>query len=118
METIFPLFPSFLLPQHGWVGLCEGLLVSSTGRASHGPLWCSGMLVVDVVVTLGHRGAWAGCQAASALCPGWKNARPAQAWGNQLWVFARWGFVHPSVHPYGHSMHCLFILGRIKMVNS
>lgn len=88
METIFPLFPSFLLPQHGWVGLCEDLLVSSTGRASQGPLWCSGMPVVDAVVTLGHRGAWAGCQAASTLCPEWKNARPAQAWGNQLWVFA------------------------------
>lgn len=54
METIFPPFPSFLLPRHAWVGVHEGLLTSSAGRASRGPPRCSCMPVLDAAVALGR----------------------------------------------------------------
>lgn len=42
------------------------------------------------------------------------SSHPAGSWEKCVWVFARWGL---SVHPCGRCLHCLFSLGRIKMVN-
>ena len=58
METIFPLFSSLLLPQHAWVGMCEGLPTSSAGQASRGPLRRSCVQVLGAAVTLGHGQRW------------------------------------------------------------
>lgn len=54
METIFPPSLSFSLPQHAWLGMFEGLLVSRAGRVSRGPPRCSPMLALDPAGTLGH----------------------------------------------------------------
>ena len=53
METIFPPFPSFSLPQHAWVGMHEGLPVSSAGPVSRGPPRRSCVPVLGAAITLG-----------------------------------------------------------------
>lgn len=103
METIFPPFPSFSLPQHAWLGMCEGLLASSAGRASWGPPWCSHMLALDTVVTLGQ----GQCQRGFGWLLSCLLSLPTPlGHGRSVWVFARWSL---SVCPFLWPLFALLV---------
>lgn len=118
METIFPPFPSFLLPRHAWVGMRQGLPVSSAGPVSQGPPWWSCMLALVAPGLPESLGWLLRCLFAlprAERCPShWGT-------GEQIWVFARWRLVRLSVCPsFPASALCItcFLLDQIKMVNS
>lgn len=94
-------------------------------RASRGPPRCSCMLALAAAVAPGHGQRRAarepGLAAELPLLSAWGGGKMLVSLGRggkQVWVFARWGVVRLSVPPRGRSLHRLFLLGRIKMVNS
>lgn len=110
METIFPPFPTFSLPRHAWLGMCEGLLARSV----------SGTSTVLSYAGTGHSGR-PGAQAVPESL-GWLLSSllslPTPLGHGRSVSGYLLGGVCVSVCLCGCSLHCLFSLGWIKTVNS